>query len=115
MSILAWILLGMVALKVLWNFSVPYALLRKPIDAKTGRRGGISLSLEIEILLLILATGISWLSKGDSLINRPLAVLGWGGGAILISYVHFFIGGIIADWLVGGNRRSRRREPPSST
>ena len=112
MSLLVWITLGILALKVMWNFSVPYALLRKPINPKTGKRGGISLSLEVEIFLLILAVGLSWLSKGDSLINRPLAILGFGGAAILISYLHFFVGGMIANWLAA---RKNRSQPPDST
>ena len=114
MSILVWIVLGILALKVIWNFGVPYALLQKPIDPKTGKRSGISLSLEVEIFLLILAVGLSWLSKGDSLINHPLAVLGFGGGAILVSYLHFFIGGMIANWLDTKKRRSPSSDPPSS-
>jgi hypothetical protein len=45
MSILIWCVLGVLALKVIWNFGVPYALMSKPIDLKTGKRGGVSLSL----------------------------------------------------------------------
>jgi hypothetical protein len=46
MSILIWCVLGVLALKVIWNFGVPYALMSKPIDPKTGKRGGISLSFD---------------------------------------------------------------------
>jgi hypothetical protein len=113
MSILVWIVLGILALKVIWNFGVPYALMRKPIDPKTGKRGGISLALGVEVFLLILAVALSWLSKGDSIINRPLAVLGFGGGAILLSYLHFFVGGMIANWLL--TRKGRRPTPDSSS
>ena len=44
MSILIWCVLGILALKVIWNFGIPYALMKKPVDPKTGKRGGISLS-----------------------------------------------------------------------
>ena len=108
MSILVWLVLGILALKVIWNFGVPYALMRKPIDPKTGKRGGISPMLSIELFLLILAVGLAWLSKGDALINRPLAVLSLGGAAILASYLHFFVGGWIASWLL-----ARKRQPPA--
>lgn len=114
MSILIWLVLGILALKVIWNFGVPYALIWKPIDPKTGKRGGISLSLEIEFFLLILAVGLSWFSKGDSLVNRPLTVLFYGGGAILVSYLHFFVGGMICSWLVNRKRRSPPSDPPPS-
>ncbi len=114
MSILVWAVLGILALKVIWNFGVPYALMRKPIDPKTGKRGGISLSLEVEVFLLILAVGLSWFSKGDSLINRPLAVLGYGGGAILASYLHFFVGGMISSWLVTRKRRPSPSDSPNN-
>lgn len=107
MSILVWLVLGILALKVIWNFSVPYALMRKPIDPKTGKRGGISLSLGVELFLLILAVGLSWFSKGDSFVNRSLAVLGYSGAAILVSYLHFFVGGMICSWLVSRKSRSK--------
>ena len=100
MNILIWILLLIMALKVVWNFGIPYALMQKPVDPKTGKKGGISPMLEIELILLILTVGLSWISKGELLINRPLSVLGFGGGAILLSYLHFFVGGMIANWLV---------------
>jgi hypothetical protein len=106
MSILFWIVFGISLLKVIWNFGVPYALLWKPIDTKTGKRGGISLFLEIEIFFLILAIGLSWFSRGDSWINNPLTVLGFGGGGILVSYLHFFVGGMITNWVVTRKQRS---------
>ncbi|NBR59450.1 MAG: hypothetical protein EBT89_09885 [Opitutaceae bacterium] len=114
MSILIWCVLGVLALKVIWNFGVPYALMSKPIDPKTGKRGGISLSLSTELFLLILAVGLSWFSNGDSLINRPLAVLIYGGGAILLSYLHFFIGGMICNWFVARRDVSSRSDAPPS-
>jgi len=114
MSILIWLVLGILALKVIWNFGVPYALMRKPIDPKTGKRGGISLSLEIELFLLLLALGLSWFSKGDSFVDRPLTVLIYGGGAILLSYLHFFVGGKICSWLVARKHLSPPSDPPPS-
>jgi hypothetical protein len=111
MSILVWLVLGILGLKVIWNFGVPYALMRKPLDPKTGKRGGISLALGVELFLLMLAVALAWLSKGESFTNRPVAVLGWGGGAILLSYLHFFVGGMIAGWLL--NRKSRPPTPDS--
>jgi apolipoprotein N-acyltransferase len=115
MSVLVWIVIGILALKVIWNFGVPYALMRKPIDPKTGKRGGISLALGVEVILLVLAVGLAWLSKGDALINRPLAVLCFGGGAILLSYLHFFVGGVIANWLLTRKGRPPTPDSPSST
>ena len=72
MSILIWLVLAIMALKVFWNFGVPYALMFRPLDPATGKIRGISLSLEVELLLLLLAVGLSWLSRGDGLVNRPL-------------------------------------------
>jgi len=115
MSILIWLVLGILTLKVIWNFGVPYALMRKPIDPKTGKRGGVSLSLEIELFLLILSVGLSWFSNGNSLVNRPLAVLFYGGGAILVSYLHFFLGGMICSWIVSRKRLSPPSDPPPSS
>jgi hypothetical protein len=64
-----------------------------------------------QFILLIFAMALSWISKGDSIVNRPLAILGFGGGAILASYLHFFIGGMIANWLLA--RKSRPPTPDS--
>jgi len=115
MNLVVWILLGLLSLKVIWNFGVPYALMRKPIDPKTGRIGGISLALWIEFMLLLLAVVQSWLSKGDSMINRPLIVLSIGGAAILASYIHFFIGGLIAGWVLSQKQRPQTPGSPPST
>jgi hypothetical protein len=114
MSILIWFVLGILALKVIWNFGVPYALMSKPIDPKTGKRGGISLSIEIELFLLLLAVGLSWFSKGDSIVDRPLTVLVYGGGVILLSYLHFFVGGMICSWFVARKGASPPSDPPPS-
>lgn len=111
MNILIWAVLGVLALKVIWNFAVPYALLWKKLDPKTGNSGGMSLSLEVEFLLLILTVGLSWFSKGNSPVNSPLIVLGFGASAILISYLHFFVGGMVANWLLV---RKNRSQPPDS-
>jgi hypothetical protein len=105
MSIIIWILLALLSLKVIWNFCVPYMLLQSSIDPKTGKSRGISLSLGIEASLLIFSLILSWFSNGNSFVNQPLFVLAYGGGAILASYMHFFVAGMIGGWFVTRSRK----------
>jgi|LakMenE18May11ns_1017448.scaffolds.fasta_scaffold9834933_2 ACR3 family arsenite efflux pump ArsB len=97
MSLVIWILIGTLALKVIWNFGVPYALLRLPINDQSGKKSGISPMLEIEIIIMILAIILSWLSDGESFVNKPNQILLYGVPAILLSYLHFFVVGFIRN------------------
>ncbi len=101
MSLVVWIILSFLLLKVIWNLGVPYQLLVRLKNYNEGDiKPGISLSLEVEIILLLFVMFFSWLSNGDSLINKPLHVLAYAGGLVLFSYAHFFIVGMVGGWLI---------------
>lgn len=97
MSIIVWILFSTLALKVIWNFGVPYALMRLPINPKNGEKGGVAPMLEIEIILLVLAVIFSWFSEGNSFVNKPIFIFGYGFAAMSASYLHFYIISVIVS------------------
>ncbi|NJM37062.1 MAG: hypothetical protein HC845_03840 [Akkermansiaceae bacterium] len=102
--------MGLLSLKVIWNFGVPYILLnRLRLHSEGKTKHGNSLSLEIEIVLLFVALCLSWFSNGNTWINRPLSIFAFGGGAILVSYIHFFVVGIIGGWLVTRFFKGKRK------
>lgn len=83
-----------VGLKVIWNFGLPYAMMRE-------KHRGWSIFPVIESIPLLLAIGVSWLtSQGGVLSPTTLAV--WGFGGILASYLHLAFGALIygfVKWL----------------
>ena len=111
MTILIWLLLALLALKLFWNLGVPFILLKRlraNPDAPTSR---ISMSTAVEVILLLFATGAAAISNGASWINRPLTVLGWGSAAIVFSYIHLAFVGMVGGWLIS---RKLPRTPDSA-
>lgn len=101
MNVLVWLVLGLFFLKIVWNMTVPYRLLGRLWKFETGdERKGISLSSGVEFLLFILAILLSWLSSGKEIINDPFRVLILAGGALLVSYFHFFVVGMVGGTLI---------------
>ena len=100
MTVAVWFVLGMLAIKLIWNLGVPFELLRRVLANPNSITSGISLSTEIEIILLFVATGLSAASTGQSWVNRPLAVAGWGVVAIVFTYVFMCVVIAIGMWLI---------------
>jgi uncharacterized membrane protein YuzA (DUF378 family) len=101
MTLIIYMLIGLLAAKVIWNLSVPYRLLsRLRLHVKGQPKNGISLSLEIEIILLLIILFLSWFSTGLMWKNHTNLVLIICGGSILFSYIHFFIVGMIGGWII---------------
>ena len=97
-SLVVLILLVLTALKVIWNFGLPYAMLRHP------EKEGWSIFPLIEILPLLVALMISWASGLEGLLD--VRSVGWIGCiAIVASYVHLFLApvgyGVIVHGLLG--------------
>lgn len=115
MTIVVWILLVLLALKLVWNLCVPFVLLSRGAESSNGRKTGISMMPALEVLLLVLATGAAAISSGTSLANRPLFLLGWGAAAIALSYVFLVVVGAVGAWLVGRKKgRSDERASESN-
>jgi hypothetical protein len=111
MSMLIWIVLTLLFLKVFWNFTLPFRMLNEARVNPSGKAKGISVSLEIEILLLLIALALSAFSTGESWVNSPKSVGIWAGGAILASYLSFFLVGAIGVKLI---TRFNKLDPPDS-
>lgn len=108
MTIVAWLLLTVFTLKLIWNLGVPFELFKRLRANPNGPTFRISMSTAVEVVLLLLATGASAISSGKDWINRPLAVFGWGLAAIVFTYVHLAVVGGLGGWLI------RRKAPPTS-
>jgi hypothetical protein len=99
MSGVLFVVLLLFTLKVAWNFMVPYILASRFMKAKGGQVSGISLMPFLEVILLLLACGLSFID-GSVWPYGAQRVFLLGGGVLLASYVHFFVGGMIAGWIV---------------
>lgn len=89
------LLLLIVVFKVLWNFALPYAMLRMR------ERKPVAVFPLIELAPFALAILISWLAKIDGLLSIQ-SILSPVGLAVLLSYAHFVA---IAFW--AGMRQRR--------
>lgn len=100
-------LLGLLALKVFWNFGTAYVLIHRARKQLDGQPVSISLHPLLDVFLLIAAvlTSIATLQEG---IFRPTHVAVWGTAAVVASYLHL----VIVSFVFGGLRRvfsNRRR------
>ena len=97
-----YVLTALFGLKICVNLVIPYGL---AWSAWKGRKqGGISLMPYLEIGLLLLAIIASAFSRGQ--IAKNVAI--WGGLAIVISYVHLLIAGMICGLIV--SKMEKRKE-----
>lgn len=88
------------ALKIAWNFSVPYVLHSK--SAASGTRAGTSVMLLAEWILL----GLGGLLARSAAMEWPFnseGIIAFGGGGILLSYAHMIVASGILAWI--GKRR----------
>ena len=91
--------LAVVAIKVVWNLGLPYAMIRE--HAKGVRRAW-SVFPAIEVIPLLIAIGLSYLVPGPWFLSpRTLAIYGFA--VVVASYLHF---SIVA--MVYGLRRKHR-------
>lgn len=90
MDIAICVVLVLMALKLILTALNPLQLIN---DYYEKNATGISFSLmtEVEVILLLIAVVLSWMSSGDSWINKPLYVAGYGLGAIIFSYILMFV------------------------
>lgn len=90
MMLTLWIYLVIILflLKVVINFLSLYELYKK---VKTNPEASNSMMFELDVALLIIAIILSALSTGDSFVNRPLSVAGWGFFTLFLSYALLYL------------------------
>src|SRR5262245_27441380 len=81
---LIWVCVVVAALKIVWNLCVPYALIRRGPD-----KGGVSVFPLIELLPLLVAAVLSWISSQQGIL-APKQLLALGGILVMSSYLHLF-------------------------
>ncbi len=94
MIIIVYILLILLAMKCVFNITLPYALLRK----KEGE--GISFMPYIEFLLLALVVATSFTAGGDSWTAQPKVVGFVAGALVVFSYLHFVLVMLVGGWFL---------------
>lgn len=107
MTIMVWLVLFALAVKLIWNLGVPFVLIRRAKANPAPRTSAISMVPAVEVALLFIAIFLSTLSTGEAWINRPLAVAGWGITAILFTYAHLVVTGAVGGWLVARQNRNK--------
>lgn len=95
MSILLYILLVLLGLKLTYNLAVPYQLLWKQDE-----KAGVSIMVAVEWLLLVLALVVSIIARPETDILKFWSLLIIGAGAIITSYFHFALVMMIGGWLI---------------
>jgi len=111
MTILLVIIMGIFCLKIVWNFGVPYELLRRQFNKDPKKRGGgISMMTFVEVFLLVAGIVLSAIAQGNSWLHSPKNVALWGGLVLVASYLHFILAGMFCGWLA-----TKIRHPDSNS
>jgi hypothetical protein len=111
MTIVLYVLAGLFCLKILWNLCVPYALALRPIKASTGATRGISLMPAVEVALLRLTAAAAALASGSTPFHSLKNVAVVGTIAVVGSYVHVMLMGMLVGWVAENVRRRREAHP----
>lgn len=99
MNIVVYILLVLLALKCVYNLTVPYSLLRM----QEGH--GISFMPYFELILLVFIVVASLFTNFASWVSQPMTVAVIGVVMIVASYLHFVLVMIIRGWIL--SRRTK--------
>jgi len=100
MTIIFNIIIGLFAMKILWNLIIPYDMACRKLNSKGRKIGGVSLMPYLECGLLLLAIGAAALCTGQNWFKSPINVAIMGALAIIISYVHMIFVGMVAGWII---------------
>lgn len=104
MSWILYILLGLLVMKLLYNFAVPYRLLKMQDE-----KAGISVMFMVEWLLLGMSVVLSAAIKPDIAWLGFWSLCGLGIGAIIASYLNFVLTMIVGGWFKNRRENSTRQ------
>ena len=96
-----WLCLAIVAIKIVWNLGLPYAMIRD--YKRTGISRGWSAFPLVEGIPLLIAALVAWLIGYDGSL-APSKLLIYGFSAVILSYVHLVVVAFVAGgwmWLRG--------------
>lgn len=107
--VLFYLTMGLLGLKLLWNALTPVALAWEVMRGKRVKSSGISMALIVEILLFPLLILLSWLGGGGTghWYSDTRDVVLWGLGAIVGSYLIFYILGMLSGWWLSMVKKRR--------
>ncbi len=101
MKIIIFFIASIFFIKIFWNIGIPYVLYKL---SKENKYPSISFMPHIEIILLAVAIGLSIVSDGNSWLNHPLIIAGWGCGIIITSYIISIAISMLVGWVVSRNK-----------
>ena len=105
MDAITYVFISLLFLKLIWNISVPFVMSRRLALATEKQEVSISISPQLEILLIVLATICSYFSTEQSMIGRSGVVFASGACAIVVSYVLMYVFG----FMIGAYGRLKSR------
>lgn len=95
MRFIIYVLCGLFALKIVYNLTVPYTLLRCKKDEE-----GISTMPYVEAFLLLLAVILALFVDGNDFLLHAGKLSLVGIGLIVASYLHFVVVAMIGGWII---------------
>lgn len=99
--------------KLAWNIMVPFSLEWKRLSTNAKDPVSMSLATILEIGLWLLWMLLAFFSNGSDWLHSPKKIAGWGGCAILASYVCMFaLGNVLAWFFEGKNGKKGRGQTP---
>lgn len=107
-TVLLYLLLCLFALKLLWNLALPYRMAVALLKSEERKTSKVTFMTFVEIGLLLLAIGAAALAPGRDWLHNPKNIAVWGGAAILLSYVHLVIAGMIGGWIVSSIKKRKK-------
>lgn len=99
-KLLIYLILGLLGLKILWNLTLPYRMALMLLRSNEQRTSRITFMTFVEIILLLCAIATAWIFNGGDGNLSPQKIALWGIVAIVGSYIHLIIAGMIAGWIV---------------
>jgi len=103
-----YILLGLFSLKILWNLALPYKMALMLLRCAGQKTSRVTFMTFVEIGFLLLSIGAAALSDGGNCFHSPRNIALWGALAIVASYVHLIVAGMIAGWVVSLLRKGQK-------
>lgn len=110
MIAIAYVLLVLLGAKVAWNIAVPYALTRQMWGKSEEQEVGTSPMLLLEISLATLLVAFAYFVNGSAWLHDPRTTATYTFGAILISYVHFFVARMVLGTIEAQLERRKRKK-----